>query len=138
MDKEKKTGLEFYNLLFEDEGFTMEMGRVTLAAGRLEAELMQFLKRKGIKRNVTSKTLGQLIYIGKDKGVIDNDVLKTLELVLKQRNYLTHNIYSLFNELIDEPDIVKGDLLLDDVTVYTDRAFVLRNNLNDIADMLTG
>ena len=51
------SGIKFYNLLFESREFTSEMGKVALASGKLEAELIIYLKRKGIHQNIENYNL---------------------------------------------------------------------------------
>ena len=133
---EKSEGVEFYNLLVESDEFNAELGKVTLAAGRLEAEIIFFLNRSGIKGDLYRKTLGQLIKIGKKNNLFDNNLTAALELIRDQRNYLTHNIYALFVELIDETILERSNLLDTDVLTYIDRAWQLRENLNGLADVV--
>jgi hypothetical protein len=63
----RKEGVEFYTLLSESEKFTSELGKVTLASAKLEAELIIFLIRNDTKRNFEKATLGQLIALTKKK-----------------------------------------------------------------------
>lgn len=130
-------GFEFYNLLFESDEFNAELGKVALAAGRLEAEMMLFLNRNGVKENISRSTLGQLIKIGKKNNLLDKNLSVALEQICKQRNYLTHNIYALFIELIDETILERSNLLDSDVITYIDRAWQLRNNLIDLANIMS-
>ena len=62
---EPSGGVDFFNLLMENEEFNKEIGKLTLAAGRLEAELIHFYKRKGVNENLSRFTLGKLIEFGK-------------------------------------------------------------------------
>ncbi len=134
---EPSKGVEFYNLLFESDEFNAELGKVTLAAGRLEAEMMLFFNRNGVKENFSRSTLGQLIKIGKKNNLFDKNLTVALEQILKQRNYLTHNIYALFIELIDEQDLVRSNLLDTDTITYINIAWQLRNNLIDLANLIS-
>jgi hypothetical protein len=56
--------------------------------------------------------------------------------ISKQRNYITHNIYALFSDLIDETIMEKEKLLDSDVHLYTERAWQLRDNLNGLSDVI--
>ena len=134
---EPTKGIEFFNLLFESEDFNAELGKVALAAGRLEAEIMLYFIRKGVKESISRLTLGQLIKIGKKKKLLDKNLTMALEQVCIQRNYLTHNIYALFNELIDETILERNNLLDSDVLTYTERALQLRINLIYLADLMS-
>ena len=128
-------GEDFYNLLFESDSFTSELGKVSLAAGKLEAELITFLKNNNVSENVEKATLGKLIKICKDKKLSDKNLIAWLEIVLKQRNYLTHNIYALFINLIEETLLPKN-IIDTDILTFTDKAFKLRVNLSDLAEMI--
>lgn len=134
---EQSEGVEFYNLLFESEEFNAELGKVTLAAGRLEAEMILFLNRHGLKKGTSRATLGKLIKIGKDNNLLDNNLTVALEHICRQRNYLTQIIYALFIELIDETVLERSKLLDTDVLTYTDRAWQLRENLFGLADSIS-
>jgi len=92
---EPAKGLEFYNLLNESDEFTSELGKVALASGKLEAELILFLTKNEIKGNYKKATLGTLIDISDKNGLIDNNMKTVLKGLSKQRNYITHNIYAL-------------------------------------------
>lgn len=133
---ESSKGLEFYNLLFESNEFSSELGKVTLAAGKLEAELMLFLKRNKVKENMSQSTLGSLISIGKKHNLFDKNLIISLEMICKQRNYLTHNIYALFIDLLDETILEKNNLVDTDVITYCDRAYDLKENLIGLANLI--
>jgi len=132
---EPTKGLEFYKLLYESEEFTSELGKVALASGKLEAELIILLTKNGIKGNYKKATLGTLIDIADKNELIDNNMRNILKGLSKQRNYITHNIYALFIDLIDETILEKEKLLDTDVILYIERAWQLRVNLNDIANI---
>jgi hypothetical protein len=57
-------------------------------------------------------------------------------MILKQRNCITHIIYALFTDLIDESIIEKENLLDSDVELYIDRAWQVTKNLNDLANLI--
>jgi uncharacterized protein YutE (UPF0331/DUF86 family) len=122
-------GIEFYNLLFDSDEFNKELGKVTLSAGRLEVEIILFLNRNGVKDVISRAPLGKLIEIGEKNNLFDNNLTAVLRLICKQRNYLTHNIYALFTELIDETILERNDLLDSDIYTYIERVCQLRNNL---------
>ena len=132
---EPTEGIMFYNLLMDSEEFTSELGKVALASGKLEAELIIYLTQNGVSGNYKKATLGTLIRIGKDNNLFDQNMITSLELIAKQRNYITHNIYALFTDLIDETILEKNNLLDSDVHIYTERAWQLKENLDGIADI---
>lgn len=140
---EKIKGVDFYNLLFQSESFTNELGKVTLASGRLEAELMLLLKAKGIELSTQKPTLGTLVKECFEKQLIDGNIHTSLVGVNKLRNYITHNIYGLFSGALHESMLEKDNLLLEknnlidtDVLTYTDIAYQLCTNLNDLANII--
>jgi hypothetical protein len=131
-------GVEFYNLLFESDDFSAELGKVALAAGRLEAELMLFLYRNGVKDKILGPTLGKLIDLGNKHKLFDSNLAIALDITRKQRNYLTHNIYALLTNLIDETILEGRNLLDSDVHTYEERAWELRENLVALANIIKG
>lgn len=134
---ESSKGVEFFDLLFESDDFNTELGKVTLAAGRLEAEIIRYYIRNGLKENISRLTLGQLISIGKQEKLLERNLAMALEQICMQRNYLTHNIYALFIELIDETILERCNLLDTDVITYVEKAWQLKTNLIDLADLMS-
>ena len=133
---EPSDGVEFYNLLLESDDFTSELGKVTLASGRLEAELILLLKRNGLKENYTKSTLGKLIKHCENNNLIEKNLKIALKQISEQRNYLTHNIYALFIDLIEETILEKRNLLDSDIHMYLERAWQLRENLVSLANSI--
>lgn len=133
---EPTEGIKFYNLLVESEEFTSELGKVTLASGRLEAELILLLKQNGIAGNYKKATLGPLVDKVEKSGLLDKNIIVALTETSKQRNYITHNIYALFTDLIDETVLEKNNLLDTDVHLYIDRAWQLKENLDGLTDII--
>ena len=70
----------------------------------------------------------------------DNQLLTSLipplEMIKKQRNYLAHNIHALLLGLIEETILESSNLLDSDVTTYTERAFVLNENLVALSEIV--
>lgn len=134
---EPSNGIEFYNLLNKSKEFTSELGKVVLASGKLEAELIFFLKRSDIKGNYDKATLGgTLIDLTEKNDLIDDNMRISLKIISNQRNYITHNIYGLFIDLKDETIFEKENLLDTDVLLYIDRAWQLTENLDGLADIV--
>lgn len=130
-------GIEFYKLLLKDEDFSSELGRVALASGRLEVELLLYLTRNNVIVKNKSATLGSLITIGKKNNLLDENLILALKMISKQRNYFTHNIYALFTNLIDVTILKRDNLIDTDVITYTDYAYRLRENLEGLADVIS-
>ncbi|QLH51318.1 MAG: hypothetical protein HWD57_17035 [Candidatus Accumulibacter cognatus] len=129
-------GVEFYRLLFESPEFCAELGQVTLASGQLEAELIRLLKRKSPTKAAEGQPLGKLIQLAEKHQALDSNVISCLNELCKQRNYLAHNIYSLFIELIEETRLERSNLLDSDVHTYIERAWQLKENLIHLAEVV--
>lgn len=129
-------GLAFYDLLFTDEEFCSEMGRVALASSQLEAELTLLLASKRVPERLEGKTLGALSRLARKHKSLDENTLSALDDLCWQRNYLTHNIYALFIGLIEETRLDRSNLLDSDVQTYTERAWQLRKNLAGVAKII--
>jgi hypothetical protein len=129
-------GIEFYNLLNQSEEFTSELGKVALASGRLEVEFILYLTKNNVEGNYKKATLGTLIRIANENKLLSENENLIFKQISKQRNYITHNIYALFSDLIDETIMEKEKLLDSDVHLYTERAWQLRDNLNGLSDVI--
>lgn len=137
MYKGKPTeGLKFYNLLEESEEFTSELGKVALASGKLEAELIIHLELNDVKGKYKRATLGTLIEKAEKNGLLDKNMISALKMISKQRNYITHNIYALFIDQLEETILEKNDLLDSDVYLYIERAWQLKENINGLAEII--
>ena len=129
------TGVEFFNLLDADDGFCAELGRTVLAAGRLESALKRHLAANALGEDTAKATLGSLIDNCRRNSLLTRRI-PALETLLKQRNYLVHNIHALLSDLIEQTILERADLLDSDIVTYTERAWELRNNLNDLAELV--
>ncbi len=134
---EQINGPKFFELLCSDEHFCAELGRASLAAGRLESMLKRYLATTAPTADTTKATLGKLIQFCKNNHLL-TQMIPVLELMRDQRNYLTHSIHALLTNLIEETILEKEDLLDSDVLTYTERAWELKNNLNALADIIEG
>jgi hypothetical protein len=130
-------GIEFYNLLFNNIEFCAELGKITLASGKLEVELILLLTRKNIDENLVKATLGRLIRIAKNNHLLGDNLIMSLELILKQRNYLTHNIYALFSETITETILERENLLDSDIITYVEIVKDLKENLLHLSKVIS-
>ena len=133
---EPTEGIKFFALLLESDEFTSELGKVALVSGKLEAELIIFLKQYRIKGNYKHATLGSLIDTVEKNNLLDRNLISALRLAAKQRNYITHNIYALFTDLIDETILERSSLLDSDVQLYFERAWQLKENLVHLAELI--
>lgn len=128
-------GLQFYQLLYQDNNFCMELGRAILAAGRLESALTHYLNSHASDQKAMDASLGRLITFAKKRQLL-TQMIPVLEMLRDQRNYLTHNLHALFTGLIEETILSKSDLLDSDVDTFTERAYQLKENLNGLANIL--
>jgi hypothetical protein len=76
--------------------------------------------------------LGQLISIAKDKQYIDKNTIKSLEVVIRQRNFFIHNVYSL---LVGDSTPENENMWEKDVELFIERAWQLQENLNQLTDI---
>ena len=132
---EPAEGLDFFNLLYEDDEFCMELGRAILAASRLESELTQFFNANVSNEKIADASLGRLIVFAKKHELIEN-MIPVLEMLKTQRNYLSHNLHALFSGLVEETILQRTDLLDSDVDTFIDRAWQLKENLNGLAEII--
>lgn len=128
-------GLEFFQLLYEDDEFCMELGRAVLAAGRLESELTQYLNENVADQKIADASLGRLIIFAKKHQLLTK-MLPVLEMLRDQRNYLSHNIHALFAGVVEETILDRSNLLDSDVDTFSERAWQLKENLNGLADII--
>lgn len=133
---EPAKGLKFYELLMESTEFTSEMGKLTLNSGKLEAELILLLNRNNVEGKFNKASLGNLIRISYENKLLTDNELLSFELISKQRNYLTHNIYALLNYQIDETILERENLLDSDVHTYIERAWVLNDNIKGLTEII--
>lgn len=129
-------GIEFYNLLIESDEFTSELGKVVLESGKLEAQLILFFSKKGVKDKYQNAPLGTLIIIAEKYKLLDNNNIEALQMVKEQRNYITHNIFALFADQKKETILDKENILDSDVEAYIERAWQLKENINALANNL--
>lgn len=128
-------GQEFFDLLNKSDEFCAELGRVVLAAGKLEGILIQVIERENQTINLKNATLGRLISYAETYPEL-KDLVPHLKSVKIQRNYLTHNIYQLLSDRIEETVLERQGLLDSDVHTYFERAWELKNNLNALAELV--
>jgi len=129
-------GVEFFNQLYADNLFCLYLGKVMLSASRLESELIKYISNKRPDEKTHRASLGTLI------GIIENNsllkqMLPALRDIKGQRNYLAHNLHSLFVGLIDESVLPRTDLLDSDIDIFAARATQLDENLISIADIIS-
>ena len=81
------SGVQFFELLNEDNKFCQEIGCCSLACSRLEVALIRFLTKNGIQPKKKAP-LGMLI--NQAKKLLNKQEEDSLELINDQRNYMIH------------------------------------------------
>jgi hypothetical protein len=120
-----------YETLGADQDFAAALGRMTLASARLESDVRVFLTLNGVTVGETV-TLGGLVQKLQKSQLLSDNGLGIMRTLTRQRNHLTHKLYDLFACRIGE-DLMRRDEL-EDVGLLADRAWVLENNLNGLAE----
>jgi hypothetical protein len=128
--------LDFFDLLYADSEFCGQLGRVTLAASRLESNVREYLRVRGIPLGKRDRTLGQLTAMLENHGMISENGVRILRGLKKQRNYLTHSLFDLFAERIDETLLPRAAILRGDVSTFAEKAWELEQNLIGLAALV--
>lgn len=128
------SGKDFFNLLYSDSEFTAQLGRTMLAASKFETELKLYLiaNALSLKKRLT---LGGLLVLLKNHNLLPK-IHPHIEMFLKQRNYLTHNLYALLSGTIEETLLPSMNLVAMDVHLYTEKASQLESDLIGFADIV--
>jgi len=127
--------LEFFERLYADPEFCEALGRMTLAAGRFESDLRAFLRLKGVNVSANEATLGSLISRFEKHDLLSGNGVRVLRGLKFQRNYLTHSLFDLFSARIDETVLPRTDLVPMDVTLFTENACQLEENLRGLSSI---
>ena len=112
---------EFYKLLSENDDFCKTLGKVMLAASKLEIELKQYLRLHGEDVSEKRATLGNLIQLLKKNGHLTRNGEMHFGQINLQRNYLVHNLYASFVGEIEDWLLPIDDLVPEDVEVYVEK-----------------
>ncbi len=112
--------LEFYDELLKSERFCESLGRLLLMSGKLESALKSMVLASSIKvgYNLRRAMLGQLVGSCKKHELVTDELSEVLAFILVRRNYLTHNLYPLFNDEIEYTLLPKDNLDSDDAEYY--------------------
>lgn len=124
--------LEFFERLYADPEFCAQLGQVTLAAGRFESNLRAYLMLHGVKVSERGATFGKLIKKLKDSDLLSENGVQVLRGLKDQRNHLTHSLFDLFSARVDETLLPRTDLVPMDVTLFTEKAWELEQNLSGL------
>lgn len=112
--------LEFYDELLKSERFCENLGRLLLMSGKLESALKSIVLTSSIKvrYNLGRAMLGQLVGSCKEHELVTDELNEVLAFILLRRNYLTHNLYPLFNDEIENSLLPKDNLHSGDAEYY--------------------
>lgn len=126
----------FFNLLSEDNIFCKELMRMTLAAGKLESELKEYLRMYSITFNNKSVTFGSIINLLYNNKLLSENGKKVMGVLKARRNYLTHCLYDLFSERINETILPNSKLIPEDVSNITENVEELSCDLNNMSKLV--
>jgi len=127
---------KFYTSLYDSDEFISQLGKMTLEMGRLEAELKAFLQKAGIRTNLDRDTLGLLIAKLSNCELISPQDISRFNDLRKQRNFLTHNLYTILNNQIENRSTSDAERLKHDVESYVEHVIRLRRNIRELMDVL--
>ena len=120
---------DFYNILFRDNDFCKNLGKVMLAASMLESNLRSFLKNRNVDKVGEKATLGKLVLLlKKHKLLSKNGQIHFDDLTLK-RNYLAHNLFDLFCNNLEETILPSEKLVGLDVEIFQENTNLLIEDL---------
>ncbi len=133
---EPKQGKEFYDLLVQSDEFTSELGRMSLASGMIEAEIINYFKRRNPDIDTKQASLGKLIKLGETHELFQSNELEALKMIKEKRNEFVHRIYSLFTGPITVGSLPTSELLDTDVLTYIDYIEQLTHNIEGMTDVI--
>ncbi|QPJ61523.1 MAG: hypothetical protein G3M70_06315 [Candidatus Nitronauta litoralis] len=130
------TKKEFFELLYQNKEFCNSLGQVMLAASKLESTLRIFLINQGHDIPENKATLGNLVNIlKKNKHLSKNGEMHFADLKM-QRNYLSHSLYDLFNDNIEETILPRENLVPEDVQVFAEKVSGTAKNFLGITKII--
>lgn len=127
----------FYNLLYTNDEFCMELGRVILITEKLESLIKKFLDENDENTQFLESTLGGLIFKLKKHDSLKN-VVPALNMLKNQRNCLIHEIHSYFSGLIENTLIDDENIIDSDVSLFIERAIIIKDNVEGIIKIING
>ena len=78
-------------------------------------------------------SLGSLIAKLKKHDLLSENGVEVLRVLKRQRNYLIHSLFDLFSARIEETVLPRTDLVPMDVTLFTEKAWQLEQNLSGLS-----
>lgn len=83
----------FYQSLYSNDTFTSAVGKLILSSAKLESMINVLLEVRGSKKT-KKRPLGIMIQNLLEEINVDRTTEEHLKIILKERNYFTHNLYS--------------------------------------------
>lgn len=155
---EKIIGEIFFNNLYKDEEFCKQLGKVILVTSKLELQLIKLIENANSSQQGKhfNSTIGGLIGHIKKENLLPENLIEILKQLAEQRNYLTHNICLIMSADVDDNILInskkihehikknllqttseeKSEFLYSDTSVYTERAYILIENLNGMVKII--
>jgi hypothetical protein len=129
--------VDFYTELLQSNKFCESLGRLLLLSGKLESILKEIITSAKLTKNYTLErfTLGALIKICQENNLVSNEINDALSFALSRRNYLTHNLYPLFNEEVGISLLPRENLSPEDAGGYFTRC--VNDLISDIEFIIT-
>lgn len=112
---------EFYEFLYSDLEFCAGLGKVMLAAGRLETAVRACLRSRGVPVNTPKATLGSLTETLKNAGLLTTNGEMVFGDLVRKRNYLAHSLFDLFSGQIEETILERQGLIKEDLHLFRER-----------------
>ena len=128
MDLEIVHPRTFFELLYEDEDFCNQLGKLVLAASVFESSLRLFLLSRKVAGINKKTTLGPMIKALQKNNLVKSNSEVDFKDMLIKRNYLIHNLYALFSQEIEATLLPRDGLVELDVFQFAEKA---RNEATD-------
>jgi hypothetical protein len=127
--------LEFFKLLYGDSEFCEALGQMTLASGRFESDLRKYLRFRGIKIS-DQAGLGTITGELKKQKMISENGVHVLRTIKLQRNYLTHSLFDLFSERVEETILPRSELVPADKYTFIEKVEELNDDLVGLSEIV--
>jgi hypothetical protein len=126
---------EFFDMLYADSAFCEALGRMTLAAGRFESTLREYLRLRGVIVP-DQASFGPLVAALEKHGMLSENGIRILRVHKLQRNYLTHSLFDLYAARINETVLPRTNLVPGDVATFAEKAWELEENLSGLTQIV--
>ncbi len=126
----------FFEVLYKNQEFCQELGKLVLIAGKFETVLKQYLSENGISLNEKKATMGSLVNRLKEHNFLDSNIESHLRDLTFKRNYLMHSLYDLFSYRIEETILERENLVEMDVEMFIYRVRTLTKDFEFFSDIV--